>query len=265
MVVLQLTKIGGFSWSSVEGEGVSVLTNAAETIRRTILPIKASVHIHGSEVASLDRKSDDAFEVRLDARLSSAEETSALGIRVGDFVAFDPRFERGPAGFIRSRHLDDKAGVAAILGAIHGMVKGGQAPAQRTTFLFSNYEDVGHGAGTGFPSDLDELLTVDMAAVGSGQQSDEFSVGVCVKDSGGPYHPEMRRRIVQLAEAADIPYSLDIYPYYRSDGEAYLVAGGGVKVGLLGPGVDASHAYERTHEESVIHAARLLAEYISQS
>ena len=103
-----------------------------------------------------------------------------------------------------------------------------------------------------------------MAAVGSGQQSDEFSVGVCVKDSGGPYHPEMRRRIVQLAEAADIPYSLDIYPYYRSDGEAYWVAGGDVKVGLVGPGVDASHAYERTHEESVIHTARLLAEYISQ-
>jgi putative aminopeptidase FrvX len=121
---------------------------------------------------------------------------------------------------------------------------------------------VGHGASAGWPADLRELLTVDMAAVGEGQNSDEFSVGICVKDSGGPYHPEMRRRLVELAKRAGVAYKLDIYPYYGSDGEAAWRAGADIIVGLIGPGVDASHAYERTHKDSLDHTARLIAEYL---
>lgn len=261
---LLLTKIGGFAWNAVEGEGVTVLTQSGDTVRGTILPVKASVHIYGSEVGKLDRTQDDSFEVRLDERTDSAAESESLGIGVGDFVAFDPRVETGAAGYIRSRHLDDKAGVAAVVGAMQAVVAAGAEPAQRTTVLFSNYEEVGHGGAAGFPSDLDELLTVDMAAAGPGQNSDEFGVGICVKDSGGPYHPEMRSKLVALAAEAGIPYRLDIYPYYRSDGEAQWVAGGDVKVGLIGPGVDASHSYERTHVESLVHSAQLLTAYLVQ-
>jgi len=200
--------------------------------------------------------------VRLDERTRSAEQTRALGIEVGDVVAFDPRVEVGTAGFIRSRHLDDKAAVACILGALQAIQSAGLIPAQRTTIHISNYEEVGHGAASGFPADLVELLSIDMAAVGLGQNSDEFSACICFKDSGGPYHPEMNRKLVQLAQAANIPYKTDIYPFYGSDGEAYWRAGGDVKVGLIGPGVDASHNYERTHQDSLLNTARLIAEYL---
>ncbi|MBI3360107.1 MAG: M42 family metallopeptidase [Chloroflexi bacterium] len=232
---LKLTKIGGYAWQTVEGEGVSVLKADGSAVRGTILPVKASVHVHGEEVTKLERK-DENIEVRLDARVKS--------------------------GFIRSRHLDDKACVAIILAAVKAIHDAGLKPAQRTTIHISNYEEVGHGAASGFPPDLAELLTVDMAAVGEGQNSDEFSAGICVKDSGGPYHIEMRRKLVKLAEDAGIPYKLDIYPFYGSDGEAYWRAGGDVKVGLIGPGVDASHSYERTHKDSLEHTARLVAEYL---
>jgi len=40
-------------------------------------------------------------------------------------------------------------------------------------FHISNYEEVGHGAAAGIPSDVQELVAVDMAAVGEGQESDE--------------------------------------------------------------------------------------------
>jgi putative aminopeptidase FrvX len=181
---------------------------------------------------------------------------------VGDFVAFDPRIEAGPAGFIRSRHLDDKACVAILLAAVKAVIDAGQRPAQRTTLHISNYEEVGHGGASGFPPDLAELLTLDMAAVGEGQNSDEFSACICVKDTGGPYHLAMRRKLAQIAEEAGIPYKLDIYPFYGSDGEALWRAGADVQVGLVGPGVDASHSYERTHQESLEHTARLVAEYL---
>jgi len=258
---LKLTQLGGWAWGSVEGEGVTIMTQSGQTYRGTILPTKASVHIYGADARDFKRDSDH-YEVRLDIRADDAEEVCILGISVGDFVAFDPRIEIGKAGFIRSRHLDDKAGVACIYGAVKALADAGLVPAQRAIVHISNYEEVGHGGAAGFPPDMAELLTIDMAAAGGPQNSDEFSVGICVKDAGGPYHIEMKRRLVALAEAADIPYRLDVYPYYGSDGEAYWRSGGDVAVGLIGPGVDASHHYERTHVDSLEATARLIAEYL---
>ena len=258
---LRLTKIGGYYWNTVEGEGCTVFTASGQTVRGSLLIAKASSHVHGAETGQMKRE-DDTMEVRLDQRTTSAGETWGLGIQVGDFVAFDPRVETGPAGFIRSRHLDDKASVAAIFGAVCAMDAAGQPPAQNTTILFSTYEEVGHGAAAGIPPEVVELLAVDMAAIGQGQESDEFNVTICVKDSGGPYDYELRRRLVQLAERAAIPYKLDIYPYYGSDGGAFWRAGGDVRVGLVGPGVEASHNYERTHTEALVRTAQLLVEYL---
>ncbi len=258
---LKLTKLGGFAWNTVEGEGVQVFTAQGQPVRGSLLLVQASSHIHGGEVGE-KKRDDEAMEVRLDARTSSADETRALGVEVGDYVAFDPRVEIGAAGFVRSRHLDDKASVACLLAAVRAVQKAGHTPAQRTTLHISNYEEVGHGAASGFPDDLVELVTVDMAAVGQGQASTEFHTTICVKDSGGPYHIDLTNRLRALAEGHGIPYKVDIYPYYGSDGEAYWRAGGDVEVALLGPGVDASHNYERTHIDSLVATAQLIAAYL---
>jgi putative aminopeptidase FrvX len=258
---LRLSKIGGYAWNTVEGEGCTVFTASGRSVRGTLLISKSSSHVYGPETGQMKRE-DDTMEVRLDERTTSARNTRDLGIQVGDYVAFDPRVEAGPAGFIRSRHLDDKAGVAAIFGAVQAMAAAGLAPAQKTTILFSTYEEVGHGAAAGIPSEVVELIAVDMAAIGEGQESDEFNVTICAKDSGGPYDYALRRRLAQLAEEAGIPYKLDIYPFYGSDGEAYWQAGGDVRVGLVGPGVEASHNYERTHVDALERTAQLLVEYL---
>lgn len=257
---LKLNKIGGFAWNTVEGEGCTVFSSSGEKYRGSLLLTKASGHVHGKEVNELKRN-DENMEVRLDARTLNAEETLEMGIRVGDFVAFDPRVEVVD-GFIRSRHLDDKACVACILSAIKTLQDADLQPSQTTLFHISNYEEVGHGAAAGFPSTLAELVTVDMAAVGEGQTSNEFHATLCVKDSGGPYHYELSQKLRQLAEEHQIPYKVDIYPYYGSDGEAYWRAGGEVAVALIGPGVDASHNYERTHKEALIATTQWLVAYL---
>jgi aminopeptidase len=257
---LKLTKIGGFAWNTVEGEGCTVFTEQGEMVRGSLLLTKASGHVHSNQVSELKRD-DDTMEVRLDARTSNAEQTRALGIQVGDFLAFDPRMEI-TNGFVRSRHLDDKACVACILAAVKALQDAGLTSSQTTVLLFSNYEEVGHGAAAGFPNDLAELVTVDMAAVGEGQASDEFHSTLCVKDSGGPYHYGLSQRLRQLAEDNRIPYKVDIYPYYGSDGEAYWRAGGDVAVALIGPGVDASHNYERTHLEALVATTQWILAYL---
>jgi putative aminopeptidase FrvX len=257
---LKLTRIGGFAWNTVEGEGCTVFSSGGEAVRGSILLTKASSHVHGNQVNELKRD-DDNMEVRLDARTLNADQTRDLGIQVGDFVAFDARVET-VNGFIRSRHLDDKACIACICAAIKAMHAAGKEPAQRTTFHISNYEEVGHGASAGFPGDLAELVTVDMAAIGEGQTSDEFHATLCVKDSGGPYHHGLNQKMRQLADEYEIPYKVDIYPYYGSDGEAFWRAGGDVAVALIGPGVDASHSYERTHIDALAATTQWIMAYL---
>lgn len=259
---LRLSKLGGFAWNSVEGEGCSIITASGTVYRGTILPHKASVHIHGGLEVEKSERSDHNMEVRLDAKVRSGKDTRQLGIEVGDFVAFDPRVEVTETGFIRSRHLDDKASVACLVGACKALLDAGLRPAQRTTLLISHFEEVGHGASTGIPADVKELLAVDMAAVGPGQNSDEYSVGICVKDSGGPYSLEMKQQLVRLCQNAHIPYKLDIYPFYGSDVGPAWRSGADVLAGLIGPGVDASHHYERTHIDSLVATVQLLVEFM---
>ncbi len=252
---LKMSKIGGFPWNFVEGEGCYVYTQNGSRVRGSILLTSASVHVYGKK-AGEDPRDDDHMEIRLDALTTSAEETRALGIEVGDFVVFDSRVEV-TEGFVRSRHLDDKACVASILAAAKALSDAGQKPVQTTYVLISNYEEVGHGASAGFP-DLHELVAVDMAAVGEGQTSDEFHATLCVKDSGGPYHHGLSNRLRRLAAEHEIPYKVDIYPYYGSDGEALWRAGADTAVALIGPGVDASHNYERTHTKALEATANWL-------
>lgn len=259
---LMLTQLGGYMWNAIENESVTVYcVDSGVRYRGSVQTVTPSTHT--SPDARTGARDEFRMEVRLDARTTSKQETRDLGIDVGDFVFFDPRVEVVDSGFIRSRHLDDKAGVAVIYGALLAMKTAGLTPVQRTTLHISNYEEVGHGGAAGFPADLAELLTIDMAASSAPyNNSDEFSVGICVKDSGGPYHVDMRRKLVRLAKSHEIPYKLDTYAHYGSDGEALWRAGADVRVGLIGPGVEGSHAYERTHQDSLNATASLIAAYL---
>ncbi len=260
---LLLTQLGGYTWQSVEGEGVTIIcVGDGRRYRGTIQSVHPSVHT--SAEAREGKREDETMEVRIDARVSTREETEALGVAVGDFVSLDPRVEVTDTGYIKSRHLDDKAGVAALYGALLALRDGAARPAATSHFFYSNYEEVGHGAAVGIPAEAEELVVVDMAAstTGEHQNSDEYSVGICAKDSSGPYDLDLRRRLVRLCGVGDIPYRVDTYPRYGSDGSAYLRAGGNVRVAVIGPGVDASHAYERTHADSLEATIRLLTAYL---
>ena len=258
---LRLSAIGGLQWPSVETEGVWVIPAKSEKVRGSVLIDTASGHIYTAEKAAETRRDEEHMEVRLDARTTSAAETRALGIGVGDFVVFDPRVEV-TNGFIRARHLDDKACVAVLAAAIKSLAGAGKTPARTTYFHISNYEEVGHGAAAGIPPDVHELVTVDMAVVGEGQESDEYHATLCLKDRAGPYHHGLSTKLRNIADAHGIAYKTDVYPHYGSDGEAFWRAGGDVAVALIGPGIDASHNYERTHVDALLATAQWVMAYL---
>ncbi len=257
---LKLSRIGGIQWPSVETEGVWVFASNGEKVRGSVLIDTASGHVHGPEGVKTPRD-DEHMEVRLDVKTTSEKETRALGINIGDCVAFDTRTEV-TNGFVRSRFLDDKACVANLVAAIRSMVEAGQSPKRSVYFHISNYEEVGHGASAGIPADVVELITVDMAVVGRGQESDEFNVTLCIKDSGGVYHEALNKKLRAIAAKYNIPYKTDVYPFYGSDGEAFWRAGGDVALALIGPGIDASHNYERAHMDGLNATTNWIMAYL---
>ena len=258
---LKLTQIGGYDWSTIEGEFCTVHTAKQGDVTGTIVATLASYHVHGQALRDLKRD-EKSIEVRLDAVVESDDDVRALGISVGDFISLDPRTTITPSGFIKSRHLDDKACVAINFGVAKALKEAGLTPKKPSWLYVSVWEEVGHGTSAGLPEGVEEVIAVDMAAVGEGQTSDEMATTVCVKDGTGPYNYELSRRLIDLAEANDIDCRVDIYTYYGSDVSQALRAGYDIKGGLVGPGVDASHAYERLHQKSLEETARLLLAYL---
>ena len=260
---LALTQLGGYDWATVEGEYAQVHLHNGETLGGTVVNIKQSTHVHGPELHDL-RRDAATLELRLDAVTRGADQTRALGVEVGDFVSWDARAVLTESGYLKGRHLDDKAAVAIFLAVTRALRPPGAPLAHTVHFYLSTYEEVGHGAAHGIPQDTDELIAVDMAAIGSGQNSDEHHVTLCVKDSSGPYDHALGNRLRAAARAAGLELRTDIYPYYGSDASAAWRAGGDYPAALIGPGVDASHAYERTHLDALQATGTLILAYLGR-
>ncbi|WP_214874512.1 M42 family metallopeptidase [Exiguobacterium sp. CH10] len=255
---LRLTQVGGYAWTAIEGENCLIHREEGEAIEGTILVHQSSVHVY-KDTNSAERSASN-IEVRLDEKVHSREDVTALGIEIGDFVSFDPRFKVTASGYVKSRHLDDKASVAILLDLAKDLVSY-ELP-HTVHFLISNYEEVGFGGNAGIPENVVEYIAVDMGALGDGQHSDEYTVSICAKDSSGPYDINLRRKFTSLCKTHDIAYKVDIYPYYGSDASAAIRAGYDVKHALIGPGIESSHSYERTHVTSMEATRELLNRYV---
>lgn len=258
---LKMAKIGGYPWNMIEGENCLVhVASTGKTVSGTILIHQTSTHVYKD--AGTAERTEDNMEVRLDAKVRNEQETRDLGIDVGDFISFDPRTIITETGFIKSRFLDDKVSAAILLDLLRKYKEENIELPHTTHFMFSVFEEVGHGANSNLPKEAVEYLAVDMGAMGDDQQTDEYTVSICVKDASGPYNYEFRNHLVQLAKENDIQYKLDIYPYYGSDASAAMRAGAEVKHALLGAGIESSHSYERTHIDSVKQTHKMVDVYL---
>ena len=257
---LTVTALGGLNAANVETETAWVLTRDGRKYEGTFQLENASSHVN-REVNTAVRSFDSTVELLLDEKVYSARDTKALGIETGDFVAVNPRFTITESGFIKSRFLDDKASAAVLL-TLAKAVKEDYVPGRKVYIMFTVYEEVGHGAAAGIPADVKDMISVDMGCVGAGLNCRETQVSICSKDSSGPYNYDVVNELVSAAKAAGADYAIDVYPFYGSDVDVTLKAGFDIRHGLIGPGVYASHGYERSHIDGLVNTYRLLAEYL---
>ncbi|MBX3729609.1 MAG: M42 family metallopeptidase [Candidatus Sumerlaeia bacterium] len=257
---LRVTNIGGLAYTAIDTENCTVHTRDGRTYSGVVQMPEASAHVFRE--TNKKERTDETLLVFLDEKVASPADVEVLGIRPGDFVCFDPRTRLTASGFLKSRHIDDKACVGLLLALAREIAAGRVRPARKTWALFTAWEEVGHGAAHGAPREIEDFLVLDMGCVGDDLQGSEFKVSICAKDGSGPFDYSLTSRLVALAQREQLDFAVDIFPFYTSDAAVALRAAYDVRHGLIGPGVFASHGYERTHRDALANTYRLLAAYV---
>ena len=255
---LAVSTIGGLSLNMAEGEYVKVYTMGGKILTGTFLLDNPSSHANRD--LNKTRRDTSNMHIRLDEEIYKEADTRELGVRPGDIVCFDRRYQELPSGYVKGRFMDNKAGCFVLFEIARRLPPSKEGlPVE---LFFSNYEEVGHGGTCGYSDTIEELLVIDMGVLGDPCEGSEVRCSICAKDTSGPYDYAMRKKLVDLAEEKSIPHSVDVYPYYGSDGSAALRAGNDFRVGLVGPGVAASHGVERTHVKGIEATIELCLAYI---
>ena len=256
---LALTKLGGPSTPTLDGEYCKIYTRDGKVYKGTILSTSPAVHVYKD--ANTKSRDIDELEVRIDEMVNSKDDVIKLGIQNGDIVCYDTKFEITDSGFLKTRFIDDKASVVVLIMLLKYMSDHKIEMKYDTKIYFVVYEEVGHGASM-VDKNIDEFVTLDMGCIGLDLAGNEYAVSICAKDSGGPYDYELTTRLINLAKENNIDYTIDIFPFYGSDIGAASSAGVDFKGALVGTGVSASHGMERTHIKGIENTLKLIYKYL---
>lgn len=257
---LKFSLIGGPIVPTLDGEYCTIRTREGKLYSGTFLSTSPAAHVF--EDSSTKKREPKNMEVRIDEVVLCKDDVMELGICAGDFIFIDQKTQITESGFIKSRFIDDKASVAALMGLLELMSKEKITPLYTTKIFISTYEEVGHGSAY-IPCDITEMIAVDMGCIGDDLSCTEYDVSICAKDSSGPYDYNMTTKLVNLAKENNIDFAVDIYPMYGSDVSSALKAGNNIRGALIGPGVHASHGMERTHYRGLENTIKLLYLYLT--
>lgn len=262
---LWVARIGGLHPFMCEQANARIHTRDGRVYTGVLRRANPSLHLMPPGEREATGDFDKNVFLYLDEEVKSAEDTAALGIRCGDFVALAPETVFCPSGYIKSRYLDDKVSAAVLLTVMRALREEQVSLRRHVTAYFSCYEEIGHGGGTGLPEDTMDVLAVDIGCCGPNNDTDEKKVTICVKDAAFPYHVDMVNELLAAAEASGAAHVLDMFlPSYSTDANVAIRTGRDVRHGLIGPGVLSTHGYERTHIESLEATYALLREYVAR-
>lgn len=258
---LKFTLLGGPIPATLDSEYCKVRTRDGKIYTGTFLSTSPAAHVYTD--AKDKKRTPENMEVRIDERVSNKKDVEDLGICPGDFIFIDTKTTITESGFIKSRFIDDKGSVSALIALLEMLSRENIKPTYTVKVFISTYEEVGHGSSY-IPKDITEMIAVDMGCIGEDLTCTEYDVSICAKDSNGPYDYNMVTDLINLAKENKIRYAVDIYPMYGSDVGAALKGGNDIRGALIGPGVHASHGMERTHYEGIENTINLLLAYITK-
>ncbi len=257
--MIRVRQLGGINFSSIEGETVHIHTREGRSYSGLVTITSHSVHVF-EDARTMSRDADNIMII-LDEDVHSKEDVVALGIRHGDPISIEPRFQLTEKGYIKSRFIDDKAAAAICFNMIKCLKDNGLKPKYRTILAFPYSEEVGLG-GTYVPEGVSDFIAIDIGLIGPDLDGNEKAVSICAKDNTAPYNYALTSELIELAERNGISHAVDIFYRYGTDANASQRAGNNLRAAAFGMAVYCSHGMERTHIEGLNATLDLLLSYI---
>lgn len=228
--------IGG--WDSQVLVGQRVLLLGRQGVVHGVIGKKA---IHQLKKEDLDRVSK-VIDLWIDIGAANRDE-ALTRVRIGDAGVLDSRVQEYPNGRIVSRSIDNRIGAYIVAEAVRRLAA--KRPKQAAVFaVASTREEIawtGSGARTSATSiEPDLALVVDVTHASDYPGADKKHTGdhklgggvVLVR--GSSVSPVVFDLLVECAEAADIPYTIQAAPRETgTDADAIYNALRGIPTGLL--------------------------------
>jgi len=157
-------------------------------------------------------------------------------LQVGAVGVFERPFVSQQGRWL-AKAMDDRIGCAVLIELLRRM----QPPAYDVYAVFTTQEELGLRGATAsaFGVDPQLALAVDVAPTGDTPEGPKLpislgkGVAIAVKDGGMITHPGLRRHLIQICEAANIPYQLEVMDRGSTDAAVMQVTRAGVPAAVL--------------------------------
>jgi putative aminopeptidase FrvX len=219
------------------------------------------------------KKVTEIRDLWVDVGASSRDEVGGLGVRVGDPAVLGSGFVRLAGDRIASRAIDNRVGAYVVLEALR-LLSEDPAPHAGVAAVATAQEEIGYSGGgarsSAFSLEPDVALVVDVTFATDVPDANKKEVGEHelgggpVLTRGSASHPLVMERLLDVAEAEEIPVSLHASPVAtRTDADAIFLVRAGVPTGV----VSVPNRYMHSPSEMVSlsdleRAARLLAGFV---
>ncbi len=219
------------------------------------------------------KKVSEIEDLWIDLGAQSAHEVAEMGIRVGDPAVLASGLVQLAGDRIASRAIDNRAGAYVVLEALRLLAED-PAPHAGAVAVATVQEEIGFTGGgarsSAFYLDPDAALVVDVTFstdvpdVSKKEVGEHELGGGPVLSRGSAMHPGVFDRLVNVAEGAEIPFTLMAAPRSsRTDADGIFLVRSGVPTGL----VSIPNRYMHSPSEVVSagdlkHAAELLAGFV---
>ena len=232
---------------------------------------KKAIHL---QKADERKKASEISKLWVDVGVGSRAEATELGLRVGDAMVIDAAMVSLAGDRIASRAIDNRIGAYVVLEALR--LLSDASPTASAVAVATVQEEIGGVAGGGARSSafglepdaalvVDVTFSTDVPDIEKKELGEHRLGGGPVLSRGSAAHPVVFERLVEVAEAEGIPYTLQAAARSTStDADAIYLTRSGVPTGL----VSVPNRYMHSPNEMVSlsdleSTARLLAAFVS--
>lgn len=214
-------------------------------------------------------------ELWIETGANTAEEVSALGVQIGDSIAFRPNFQKLANGYFSSKSIDDRVGCAILL-HLAERLKSKQLDYQ-LYLTASVQEEVGaRGAGVAARRiNPDIALIIDTVPAGEPLMQRHRATAIVGRGpvlramdtlptfQGTLYSPRLRRLLKDVAERQKIPYQIDVAQTWTDASAIHVQSEGIPCAGIFIPRHGGHSALEIASMSDVENALQLIDAFLT--